>query len=726
MRIRTLVVVCIFVSSVASTLPAQGTTARDTTARDTTARDSTARDSAKTAAVLPAQVVRAQREVHLQLAPSLGKTGTPLVDLPASVQVVTRAVLDAQGATSLNSAVRDVSGVNIGGSSSYGFFDRFLIRGLDARIFSDGFSDGDQSNGFPHSLNGVDRIEVLKGPGSALFGDGTPGGAINIVHRGPSAIPAYGADFQAGAFDSYTANLHAAGPLGAGRAAYALDGLAQHADGFRSLASGDYELRPVLEWTTGAHTTQVSVDARYLQRTPDSYGIIYFNGTPLGVRNDTKYATPFADGNQGIGRLSLSDVWTVSPNLTITDRISYLHRNVQILRNSGGTVTDTSFTARQLRRQYDRDDDINYQLEPVWKVRTGSVVHTLLTGAQVEWQRIGDDRATADLPNITDIFAPVIPESSTNGLSFLRDAKHSGMVDNLAATFGGVYATDQIDLTSRFTVRVSVRQDWWNEGLTPQVLVPGRLQPNGQLFEPNVTYTRNDAPVSWSGGMLYAFRPELSAFAGVSRSALTNFNSEATQTGIYAPETALSYEAGVKLAAWRKRLTLTGSLFDVTRDNVFTEVSNVVFFDNQETRGGEVDLELAPTQQWTLLANATVQRAVLTAEPSQPASAGNRPVGVPASIMNFWTSYDFAIGRVQGFRAGAGVSYNARTFGNTQNTNSIPASTVIDCVVAYDRRSWGATLGVQNVADVTYFVTALGAGGSVGTPRSVFLKLAYR
>ena len=71
-------------------------------------------------------------------------------------------------------AVRDVSGVNIGGNSTYGFFDRFTIRGMDARIYSDNFPDGDQFNGFPHSLNGVERVEVLKGPGSALFGSGPP------------------------------------------------------------------------------------------------------------------------------------------------------------------------------------------------------------------------------------------------------------------------------------------------------------------------------------------------------------------------------------------------------------------------------------------------------------------------------------------------------------------------------------------------------------------------
>jgi iron complex outermembrane receptor protein len=694
-------------------------------AQSTTKRDSVAADSAKSARTLPTQVVQARRAAHLDLAPALGKTATPLIDLPASIEVVTRATLDAQGATSLNGAVRNVSGINIGGSSSYGFFDRFLIRGLDARVFTDGFSDGDQSNGFPHSLNGVDHIEVLKGPGSALFGNGPGGGSINVVHRSPSSKAAYSTDFQAGAFGTYSAGLSATGPTSIDGVNYAIDGLVQHADGFRALSSAAYELRPAFGWTNGTHAMQFSVDARYLERTPDSYGIVYYRGTPLSVRPDTRYATPFSDGNQGVGRATFTDTWSVSPVLTITDRASYMHRNVQILRNSGGAVTDTAFTGRQLRQQYDRDDDFNYQFEPVWRFNTGSIAHTLLTGAQLEWQQISDDRATTDLPNITDIFSPVIPELSLSGLNFLRDAKHSGMVDKLGATFGGLYLTDQVDVTSRFKVRVSVRQDLWSEGLTPQVLVPGRLQPNGQLFQPSVTYARHDSPLSWSGGVLYELRSDLSAFAGVSQSALTNFNSEATSQGLAAPETARSYEAGMKIAGG-SRLTLTAALFDVTRNNVFTEVSNVVFFNNQETRGGEVDLEVRPTSQWMLLANATVQHAALTSNPSQPTSTGNVPVGVPATILNLWSSYDFAIAGARGFRVGAGVSYNDKTFGNTQNTNSIPASTVVDGVLSYDRHSWGATLGVQNIANVQYYVTALGAGGSVGTPRSVFLKMTYR
>ncbi len=138
-----------------------------------------------------------------------------------------------------------------------------------------------------------------------------------------------------------------------------------------------------------------------------------------------------------------------------------------ILRNSGGTVSGIMLTGRQLREQTDLDNDLTYQFEPVWKFRTGTVFHTLLTGAEVEWQSIDDQRATADLPNITNIFAPVIPETSTAGLAFLRDAKHSGMVDDLRALYLGAYASDQIDVTEQWKVRFGVRQDHWFEQLTP-------------------------------------------------------------------------------------------------------------------------------------------------------------------------------------------------------------------------------------------------------------------
>jgi iron complex outermembrane receptor protein len=684
--------------------------------------------------------------VPLQTVATVDKTGTPLANLPQSVVIVPRATVVEQGGTSVADAVHDVSGANIGGSSSYGFFDRLTIRGMDARFYSDNFPDGDQSNGLPHSLNGVERIEVLKGPGSALFGSGPPGGSVNVVHFAPSAVPGYGLSQQVGSFGSWTTSAYATGPTTIPGLNYRVDGLLAHSDGFRNLSSANYEVRPVLQWNKDNHVTTFALDYRHIERTPDAYGIVYFNGPPLSVvPNTTKYSTPFSFGNQDFERGTLTDSWWFADYLTINNRLAYTHRDVSILRNSGGTIAGISMTNRQLREQTDHDDDFTYQFEPVWKFHTGSVFHTLLTGVQVEWQSIDDNRATAGacsatvttgcLANIVNILAPVIPETSTAGLNFMRTSALSGMIDDLRALYVSAYAVDQIDVSEQWKVRLSARQDHWYEQLTPLAFVssstnplaPGRFEANGTPLEPGTVQTRIDQPTSWSIGTLYKILPTVAPFAGVSKSYLTNFNSEATSQGLVAPESGLEYEAGIKFSTPDNRIILTAAAFDIQRTNVFTEntTTNQVAFNAQKSYGFDADLQMLITPQWTVLANMISQTARLTAVPLTPAQVGNWPVGVPAHIYNIWSTYDFAIAGIKGFRVGAGLSYNGATFGTTADNVWIPSSTVADAMFGYYAAHWDAQIGVKNITNVTYFTTAQSAGGYVGQPRTFYAKAAW-
>ena len=662
------------------------------------------------------------------------KTGTKLIDLPQSVIVVPRALVGEQGGTSLSDAIRNVSGANLGGSSSYGFFDRFTIRGMDARIYSDQFPDGDQFNGFPHSMNGVQNIEVFKGPGSALFGSTTPGGSIDIVHFLPSATASYGMSQQIGSFGSWTTNLFATGPTTVPGVTYRVDGWLQHADGFRGLESADYEIRPEVSWNHDNHVTTLALDLRHIERTPDSYGIVYFNGkgsggTPLmNVPDTAKYSTPFSQGNQDFERLTATDSWWMGDALTINNRVSFMHRDVDILRNSGGTIAfvggQWALTNRQLRMQNDDDYDITYQFEPVWRFHTGSVGHTLLTGAQVEWDSIDDNRATAALQNIPNIFAPVIPETSTAGLTFMRTAALPGMVDQLRALYLSAYATDQIDLTDQWKLRLGIRQEHWYEELNPLAYVPGRIAPNGSPLEPGTTDVEVDTPTSWSVGTLYKVFPGVAPFAGVSKSYLTNFNSETTQNGVYAPESGLEYEAGIKFSTPDGRFVFMPAAFEIYRTNVFTEntTTDTIAFNAQKSFGVDADLQLAVTPDWKVLANGIAQNAVLTAVPLTPSQVGNWPVGVPRYILNLWSTYDFAINGIRGFRIGGGLSYNSKTYANTANTSWIPDSTVINTMFGYFAAHWDAQIGIKNIANVEYFTIAQSAGGYVGEPRTYYVK----
>lgn len=661
----------------------------------------------------------------LEQVPTVGKTGTMLQDIPQSISVISRRISDQQGDLSLAQTVRNASGVIQGGTDGFGFADRFQIRGLEARIFNDGFSDGDERNGIPHSLNGVERVEVLEGPGSALFGSGPPGGTINMVHYTPSPRFGAGAQFQAGSFGLYSGSAYLTGATPLHGLNYRVDSLLQHSDGFRALAGSDYEVRPVVGFTSGHNVLLLAMDGRYIQTTPDPAGLVYLNNTPItSVSRDAKYSTPFSFGNQSIGRFTASDVWQAARFVTVNNRFSYMYRNLSILRNGdGGSVVGTALMGRQLRSQHDVVNDFDYEGEPIWSFRTGRIQHTLLTGVEVQHQSAVANRATADLPSIANIFAPVILETSRTGLQFQRDAAHSGFLDQLSANYEGLYATDQIDLTSRWKLRVGGREDFWQTKLAPQINVPGRSLGNGVLIEPPSTFTRNDTPFSWNVGTVYRILPGVSPFFGVAHSNLANFNSEATQNGVQAPETGMQYEAGVKVAALNDRLLVTAAAFHVKRDNVFSLLKDVPVFNDQLTQGGEGTVEFTLQRRWKLNANATGMHASLTNNPSNPAANGQRPQGVPNRILNLWTSYDLPLGRGDGITLSGGFTNRSNMFANLPNTNFIPSYTTADLVANVHVHGLVGAFGVRNLTDARYFTAANGVGGFVGEARSYFGKL---
>ena len=184
---------------------------------------------------------------------------------------------------------------------------------------------------------------------------------------------------------------------------------------------------------------------------------------------------------------------------------------------------------------------------------------------------------------------------------------------------------------------------------------------------------------------------------------------------------------------------------------MFTQVNDDIFFTSQKSRGIEADLQIRPTSAWRITANFTAQDAVLTDQLPMPSGGsgggngngggkgngsgggnatvntnGNRPVGIPAYMFNLWTTYDFNIAGVDGFRIGGGLSYYDKMYGNLQNTVFVPNSLVFNAALSYIQPNWDLSLGVKNLTDVTYYTAALGSGGEVGQPRTVYVKANYR
>src|SRR5262249_28588261 len=148
------------------------------------------------------------------------------------------------------------------------------------------------------------------------------------------------------------------------------------------------------------------------------------------------------------------------------------------------------------------------------------------------------ERTTADLPNIANIFAPVVPEQNAANLFFKCDATHSCYNDKLWARFYGLYAIDQIALSDALKVRLSVRQNWFTTGVeaaTPSPLNAGNVFPcptipSGCPLVPGMPVTQYDAPLNWDAGAVYFINPRLSVFGGYSNSTYPIFNTEEPQS----------------------------------------------------------------------------------------------------------------------------------------------------------------------------------------------------
>ena len=679
---------------------------------------------------------------------AVDKTGATLFDSPRSIQVVQRELIDQQGGVQLKDTLRNVSGLTQGGQFGFGFYDRFVSRGLNVTFLNDGLPDVTSDlGGYVHSLAGVERVEVLKGPGSALFGTSQPGGTINLVHYRPTDKLSAAAGLQYGSFDSITANASLNGALGAGVNGR-IDGQYQHTDGYRGIRNKSGEVSGALGFNAADHDVVARFEYRRIEMRPDSIGIPFdLPATPGGRVNpikvdlDNRYYTPFAYADQSIKRASISDAWTVNDSLTVNLRAAYMDRDVDLARNAGGKLSGIKLTGRQLRQQKDNIHDLVIQAEPTWKFSAGSMPVTLLTGFEYRNVSATTRRSTADVPDIADVYHPVIPETSLSALNFQCDTGHSCNDAKVDGRFYSLYGAAQIDLTPQLKVRLSGREDWFNTaavGLSVIPRNPGSEHPcdppqaNTCPFVPGQPVTRKDDRFEWDVGAVYQVADAFALFGGYSSNSYPIFNTEEPQSIGQVPEKGTQVEAGLRFrqGSW---LSLSSSLFRTTRKNVYTimlvdglDVSQVFSY---RVKGWETDLNLRPVPAWNIIANFTLQDPQLTDYPQNVGQVGNRVPSVPKNIGNVWTSYDIALPDQFGaLQLAAGLRYRSAYFGDTAETRLLPGATMVDLSAALLKGPWTIRGGVSNIGDARNYEYSAGTGSGLipGAGRTFFVSVGIK
>lgn len=636
------------------------------------------------------------------------KTDTPIKDIPASVFVIPKERLYDQGAYSISGILRNVPGVTQAGTSNYGFFNNFLSRGLETQFLRDGIPDGASVNGYARTLTDVERVEFLKGPATALYGRGEPGGSVNLISKPALARPLFFVYGRAGSFDTRSIAIDTGGPLGSETLRSRFNFSHYYSGGFRDLRNETTEVLPTLTWKPNdRHTVTLDFDYRKIKAVADNEGIPFLKGSILAVPLETKYYTPFGDTNQDVFRGAVHHQYQLTNDLVIQNNFVLLRRNLFLARNEGGTLNPTTFTisGRRFREQRIDETDIIYQLQPIWKVKTYGIGHTILGGFEYQHQTMDTFRQRASLPNIVNAFNPVIPETSRDALTFAPVFDRDAKINRFA-----VYGQDQVTFNEQWKARGGIRWERYDSFDIEQVK--------------KTNQSRSDDRVSGNAGVVYEPIPWTSFYASFSRGHFVSFSSEGAARR---PERSTQYEVGNKSTFLDGRISATLSLFDVARENFLISVAgDTIPIGEQRTRGVEFNLASEPIPGWLLSANYAFLDAELTKLAPGDPNVGNRPLGVPRHSAALWTTYELQDGPLAGLGFGGGPVFKGRNFADNGNTNPLPSFTILDLVLFYRRGSTDIQMNFNNVTNADYFSNPQGTRSAApGQPFNVLATVSW-
>ncbi|MDV3351213.1 TonB-dependent siderophore receptor [Leptothoe sp. LEGE 181152] len=619
-------------------------------------------------------------------------TDTPIRDTPFSIQVIPEQVLEDRNVTELGDALETTGGiVDAGGRGTSFIGPNLLIRGfrLNDTIFRDGISAFSLG---PLSTNDVERIEVLKGPASVLFGQGNPGGVVNLVSKQPLSEPFYEISASAGSFDSYSGALDLSGPLTeASDVRYRLNLSYENYGSFRDFVDGErLQVSPVVAWDIGPNTSlDVYGQYTYDRETIDEGIPFDSNGNPIDVPRDRFLNEEFGDFTQdqfSIGyRLNhdFSDNWSVRHS---SQYLQYDPERYTVFVDSFDDVTgDIERSAYFAEGTYQR---FFTNAELLGQFNTGAIEHQLLFGLEYRYNTEDPAFQFGDPYASINAFDPVYTnEPFEQEPDFFRDDN----VDTISA-----YIQDQIDITPELILLAGLRFDYVDEFRTEQNLGEPRqeFEDQNEAFTPRL-------------GIVYKPIEPISLYASYTTSFVPNGAGFLNGDGsTFEPEEGRQFEVGVK-ADITNRLSVTLAAFDIRRQNVVVSDPDDPLFSIQTgevaSRGIDLNLNGEILPGWNVTAAYNYLDAFISEDTTD--IEGNRLANVPENQFSLWTTYEIEQGDLAGLGAGLGLFYVGERQGDTDNTFTLSDYLRTDAALFYKRDNWRAQLNFENLFDIDYFTS---------------------
>ena len=626
------------------------------------------------------------------------KTDTPLRDIPQSIQVIPREVIEDQGAVRLNEIVRNVSSVSTSNNDG-GQSQSYKIRGFDANVYKNGFIDDYLSD--QDSAN-IERVEVLKGPASVLFGRLEPSGIINLVTKKPLADPYYNISFTAGSYSFYRPTLDFSGPITAdGKLGYRLNIDYENSGSFRDFVHKErFFIAPVLSWKIGDNTN-LTLEGEYLHtESPYDRGLVTIGDRVADIPISRYLSDPrnlvVADGSKTYLTLNHEFNQNLSVRTAFRVTTALYTFNRFVLQGLGasddGTLALYNTPLSLYRETYYLQNDLTA------KFNTGSVKHTLLFGVELgkesQWQQNEEE------PNQSiNIFNPVY-NFSFGPYQLSRD-------NAINSTSFEIYLQDQISVFDNLLFLVGGRFDTYHS-TAQDFLNASNTKTDSDAFSPRV-------------GIVYQPTKEISLFANYSRSFVPITGSDKNNNA-FVPERGTGYEAGIKGDFFNGRLSSTLAFYTVTKTNVVTaDPSDPANFEiqvgEQRARGIELDAAGEILPGWKIIASYGYIDAEVTKDNSYP--IGNTLSNTPRHTGSLWTTYTFQTGPLEGFGFGGGIFAASKAYGNLDNSFTVPGFIRTDAALFYKKERLRASVNFKNLFSTRYFETAFFGSAYPAAPFTV-------
>ena len=655
-------------------------------------------------------IVTAQRESYaVDSAFTATKTDTPLMETPMAVQVVPKQVLQDQRVNRLQDALQNVSGVRSNNNDVEGYV--YKLRGVNSlHVFRNGLTlaGGLGSNPGIHETANLERVEVLKGPASVLFGRAEPGGLINLVTKRPLATPYYKLEQEFGSYDHYRTVWDATGPLNqSGTIGYRLSGAYQDYGSFRDFQGGRRVfLAPVLAFKPTDRTDLV-IDLQYLRNDAQSDTIFPALGNrpaPLALHRSFQEAN---DPRDWTGNFNLGYDLThrFNQNWSLTSRFLFSKGSMKKL-NVFATALDDATGVLDRTTQFQKLMSTTYatNLDLKGKFDALGAKHQVLVG--VDYLHDAYDYSYAEgLSNFPiNIFNPVYGSVPTSAYDeALNGAGFRSFASSLVKQ-AGVYVQDQITLFGKLHVLLGGRYDHAEVGQGNS-----DVSREEAITDRHGRFVRTDEQFSPRAGILYQWTAQLSTYASYSKSFGANNGRSATGEAL-PPESGEQFEVGTKTELFQG-FSATVALFHLIKKNILTpdlttpDPTDARAVGQARSQGVEVDLLGAVTTQLDLIVTYAYLDTKVTRDDS--GLQGNRLDNVPSHSGRVFLVYHFGGEGGLGWRVGGGVSAASAVSGDRENTFDLPAYYRLDAMTSYTAMVGGrrltAQLNLRNLTNTKYF-----------------------